>query len=175
MAKFTAKLCKQKGDAGTVKKTDLRKKKTREYFKKNGWVKDRVRENIAYGALRTGEGYIVRHYIDYGVKSRSHRKNMINPKFTHTGIAHCDHKKYKKMLVVMFAESNAKASPDVNFNNIDQYLDRKAFDDIFSLDSRKKQEKKQKPPSKKPKTESKRKPKPDVKGAHEIEQEAFKT
>jgi hypothetical protein len=83
---------------------------------------------------------MIRHYIDNGMKKRGHRQNMINKRFTHTGIAYCEHKKYKKMLVVVFAES-ALTTPEDAFSSIDQFLDNKAIDDIFSIPRDKKNRK----------------------------------
>ena len=60
-------------------------------------------ENITFGDT-SGEDYIIQDYIDDGVPSRPHRKNMLNAIFKQTGIAYCKHKEHGGMLVVVFAD-----------------------------------------------------------------------
>jgi uncharacterized protein YkwD len=50
-----------------------------------------VAANIANGPFEdmTGYEFMLQFYIDDGVTSKGHRENIINPDFTHTGIAYC--------------------------------------------------------------------------------------
>ena len=51
---------------------------------------------------------MLRFYIDDGIPGRGHRKNMINPEFTKTGIAHCTHKTLDEMIVVIYGSDTEK-------------------------------------------------------------------
>lgn len=67
-----------------------------------------VAENIAYGKSK-GDEYMLQLYIDDGVSSRGHRKNILNPAIKLTGIAYCKHRGYGGMLVAVYA---GKFSPN---------------------------------------------------------------
>jgi uncharacterized protein YkwD len=59
-------------------------------------------ENIAVGAA-TGMDFMLQFYIDEGLASKGHRKNIINPNYKYTGIASCKSATYGKMLIVVYA------------------------------------------------------------------------
>lgn len=79
-----------------------------------------IAENIAYGSS-DGADYIVQLYIDDGVANRGHRTNMLNPKLNWTGMHACDHKKFGRMIVIVYSAGmvpNSKVpSCDSNTNN----------------------------------------------------------
>lgn len=59
-------------------------------------------ENISYGQ-QTARGIVLQLLIDDGVKSRGHRKNLLNPVFRYAGIAAGPHPKYGFLCVQDFA------------------------------------------------------------------------
>ena len=59
-------------------------------------------ENLSAGK-RTGKDSQLQLFIDDGVTSRGHRKNILNQGFTHTGIAACEFPRYGTAMVVTFA------------------------------------------------------------------------
>jgi len=62
-------------------------------------------------------------YVDDGVKNRGHRTNMINPRFKQIGIAYCYHRKYKAMLVMVYASDFTPAeSVESVRNNFEEVL-----------------------------------------------------
>ena len=91
-------------------------------------------ENIAYGAMESGNEYMLRHYVDDTFKNRGHRKNMINAEFTHTGIAYCDHKTYDKILVVVFGKAVNRRVGE-SLREVEPFINKEEFDAIFSIES----------------------------------------
>jgi uncharacterized protein YkwD len=61
-----------------------------------------VGENIAYGQAQARD-VILSFIVDDGVPSRSHRQNLMNPKFCVVGIACGPHPVYQTMCVLIFA------------------------------------------------------------------------
>ena len=73
------------------------KKRFRKYIKK-GFV---VGENISYGE-KEARHIVAQLLIDDGVKSRGHRKNILDPDYTMTGTACGSHGKYAYMCTIDF-------------------------------------------------------------------------
>jgi len=73
-------------------------------------------ENLAFG-ISDGSGFVYQLYIDDGVSSRGHRKSIVNPNFTKTGIAYCKHSITSGMLVATYAggfkEHGQEAEPAI--------------------------------------------------------------
>ena len=61
-------------------------------------------ENIAYG-LKDPRELVIALLVDYGVKGRGHRKNLLDPLFHYVGIACGSHTVYGTMCVMDFAAS----------------------------------------------------------------------
>ena len=61
-------------------------------------------ENIAYG-LKDPRDLVIALLVDYGVKDRGHRKNLLNPFWRYVGIACGPHTVYGTMCVIDFAAS----------------------------------------------------------------------
>jgi uncharacterized protein YkwD len=61
-------------------------------------------ENIAYG-LKDPRDLVIALLVDYGVKGRGHRKNLLNPFWRYVGIACGSHTVYGTMCVIDFAQS----------------------------------------------------------------------
>lgn len=53
-------------------------------------------ENIAYGT-QNGKDTVISLLIDDGIKSRSHRKNVLSEKYTHISPCRGEHHEYKVM------------------------------------------------------------------------------
>ena len=59
--------------------------------------KNKIGENLSYkNPTGGGRDYVVGLFIDDGVPSRGHRKNIFNPIFKYVGIAVADHPTYTK-------------------------------------------------------------------------------
>lgn len=61
-------------------------------------------ENISYGNFDPSY-FVISLLIDDGVRSRGHRKNILDPAFNYTGVAIGKHKIYRQMCVSTFATS----------------------------------------------------------------------
>jgi uncharacterized protein YkwD len=61
-------------------------------------------ENIAYG-LKDPRELVIALLVDYGVKDRGHRKNLLNPFWHYVGIACGPHTVFGTMCVIDFAAS----------------------------------------------------------------------
>ena len=59
-------------------------------------------ENIGVG-FESGMDFLLQFYIDEGVTSRGHRKNIINKNFSLTGMASCKFGEYSDMLIIVYA------------------------------------------------------------------------
>lgn len=74
------------------------------------WVRS-AGENIYYGT-QDARGILCTLIVDSGVSNRQHRKNIFNPAFTVTGIAHGRHAGFGAMCVMDFASGYVER--DVN-------------------------------------------------------------
>jgi uncharacterized protein YkwD len=63
-----------------------------------------IAENITYG-LRNPREVVIAQLVDYGVKGRGHRENLLNPIWHYVGIACGSHTIYGTMCVMDFAAS----------------------------------------------------------------------
>jgi uncharacterized protein YkwD len=65
----------------------------------------KMAENISYGgdAGPDASAIVIRFLIDDGIPSRGHRLNLLNPSFTHCGIATASHPSYRHVCVIDFA------------------------------------------------------------------------
>jgi uncharacterized protein YkwD len=61
-------------------------------------------ENIAYG-LKDPREVVIALLVDYGIKDRGHRKNLLNPFWRYVGISCGEHTVYGTMCVMDFAQS----------------------------------------------------------------------
>ena len=75
---------------------------TSDRAKRFGKFVQTIGENIDYGSKEALQ-CVCSLVIDDGVKSRSHRVNIFNPKFQVVGLAHGPHKKYHWMCVHDYA------------------------------------------------------------------------
>lgn len=66
-------------------------------------VTSRTGENLAYRTVRSSEDMILDLIIDEGIPSRGHRKNIMSPDFTHTGISCGCHAVYGDICCFAFA------------------------------------------------------------------------
>jgi uncharacterized protein YkwD len=73
-------------------------------------------ENISYGQ-RTARNIVVALIIDDGIRSRGHRKNLFNPKFTVAGAAYGPHARYGRVCTTDFAGSYAERSGELVARN----------------------------------------------------------
>jgi len=90
-----------------------------------GTQSNKLAEGILFGK-NTGSDYMYQLYVDDGVSERGDRKNMMNPAFQWTGIAHCKHTKQDEMLVVVYAgalEGERIALEPENFNEMGESRD----------------------------------------------------
>ncbi|MDR1116574.1 MAG: CAP domain-containing protein [Tannerella sp.] len=62
----------------------------------------KMAENISYGG-REARAIVIRFLIDDGIPSRGHRLNLMNPSFTHCGVAITAHPVYRHVCVIDFA------------------------------------------------------------------------
>ena len=60
-------------------------------------------ENIAFGTT-TADDIVEALFIDDGVPSRGHRNNIMSSSFKVTGNNHGDHKNYRKMTTLNYAD-----------------------------------------------------------------------
>lgn len=97
----------QKGEMGH-KGSDGSKASTR--ISRYGEWKRGVAENISYGMDSSTE-VVLQLLIDDGVKKRGHRKIMLNPIYTKTGVACGSHKAFKTMCVITYAGDFVKVKP----------------------------------------------------------------
>lgn len=65
----------------------------------------KMAENISYGGDegRNARAVVIRFLIDDGIPSRGHRLNLLNPSFTHCGVATATHPVYRHVCVIDFA------------------------------------------------------------------------
>jgi hypothetical protein len=70
------------------------------YFSGDRYMK--MAENISYGG-RDARAIVIRFLIDDGIPSRGHRLNLMNPSFTHCGVAMAAHPVYRHVCVIDFA------------------------------------------------------------------------
>jgi uncharacterized protein YkwD len=66
-------------------------------------------ENISY-CQKTARGVVLALIIDDGVRSRGHRKNIFNPKFSYAGAAFGPHARYRTVCTIDFAGEYAERS-----------------------------------------------------------------
>ncbi|MDR2774995.1 MAG: CAP domain-containing protein [Tannerella sp.] len=60
-------------------------------------------ENISYGSSPDARSVVIRFLIDDGIHSRGHRVNLMNPSYTHCGVAMAEHPVYRHVCVIDFA------------------------------------------------------------------------
>ncbi|MGZ4089608.1 MAG: CAP domain-containing protein [Bacteroidia bacterium] len=72
-------------------------KRFKKYLKK-GFL---VGETVSYGE-KDARAIVIQLLIDDGVRGRGHRKNILEPKYTHTGIAAGPHLRYEYMCTIDF-------------------------------------------------------------------------
>lgn len=72
-------------------------KRFKKYVKK-GFI---VGENISYGE-EDARDIVIQLLIDDGIRNRGHRKNILEPKYTHAGVACGGHLKYSNMCTIDF-------------------------------------------------------------------------
>lgn len=63
-----------------------------------------VGENISYG-VPDARGVVIQLLVDDGVESRGHRKNLLNGRFTQTGVGCADHATYRIECVIDYGEN----------------------------------------------------------------------
>jgi len=93
---------RDQGDKGTFSHIGTDKTDPWQRIKKFGSFKVAAAENMGSG-YHKGFDIVAQLLIDDGMKSRGHRKNILNPKFRRVGVAVRKHKKYKYICVQDFA------------------------------------------------------------------------
>ena len=63
----------------------------------------RMAENISYGNSMEARAIVIRFLIDDGIPSRGHRITLMNPSYTHCGVAMASHPVYRQVCVIDFA------------------------------------------------------------------------
>lgn len=91
------------GENGTVSHTGKDGSTYQSRTDKFGKSEGDLAENISLGEP-SGKDAILSLLVDDGVPDRGHRINAMNPKLTLVGVANKDHKTYKQVLVVDYAE-----------------------------------------------------------------------
>ena len=89
-------------DSGEVGHTGSDKSSPFERMNRYGSWQSTAGENISYGK-NTGKEVVLQLFIDDGVKSRGHRKNILNPAFKVTGIACGPHKRYRHSCTITYS------------------------------------------------------------------------
>jgi uncharacterized protein YkwD len=73
-------------------------------------------ENISYGQ-HSARSIVLQLIIDDGVRSRGHRKNIFNPKFTIAGIGYGPHARYRTVCTTDFAGAYAERGSELVAGN----------------------------------------------------------
>lgn len=102
-------MCLAQGEAGETGHKGVDGSRPEERIRR--WGQDNFSgENLQYGTV-PAEAVIMQLFVDDGIKSRGHRKNIVQAGFHFHGVAVCDHVKYGKMAALDYAgeiKNNAK-------------------------------------------------------------------